>query len=106
METGDFTGGAREAVVRIPSGSDPTVTYTVRLVENGPAICECKGYQYRKTCRHIAEALVQVQTGKVIYAPPAGFADPDEVPVDAPLLAAPRDEVTAEEFGRILDSLE
>ena len=36
--------------------SDGTRRYMVRLLEDGTADCECKGFEFRGTCRHIKEA--------------------------------------------------
>ena len=41
------------------SASTPGASYTVTVDEAGYH-CQCKGYEYRRTCRHIAE----VRTGK------------------------------------------
>ena len=41
--------------VKIPA-SKPGSTYTVQLEGGVGVSCECKGYQFRKTCRHLKEA--------------------------------------------------
>lgn len=46
----------RIAVVAIPS-SDGVTTYRVRLENETPVMCNCMGFMYRLTCRHLAESL-------------------------------------------------
>ncbi len=45
--------------VKIPA-SKPGSTYAVQLEGGIGVSCECKGFQFRKTCRHLKEAEEQV----------------------------------------------
>ena len=46
----------------VKSASNPDVTYEVRLYDGSEtATCSCKGFSYRRTCRHTKEALASVR---------------------------------------------
>lgn len=36
-------------------GTDGRVFYALRLFSNGQRSCECKGWRYRGTCKHMKE---------------------------------------------------
>lgn len=38
--------------VTVTSNSDASKSYSVKVYENGKVECECKGFQFRKTCSH------------------------------------------------------
>lgn len=42
-------------VCRMNSSSDPDKIYEIRLL-NGSYSCQCRGYAFRKTCKHVVEA--------------------------------------------------
>ena len=43
---------ARRRTVKVATVGD----YTVKLYPNGKRYCDCKGFKFRKTCKHIALA--------------------------------------------------
>ncbi len=43
-------------IVTVPSKSEPGVFHKVARLSNGEMVCTCKGFEHRKTCRHIKEA--------------------------------------------------
>ena len=44
---------------RVPSSLDPKTMYTVRLSPDESAMeCTCKGYFYRKNCKHLTEVRI------------------------------------------------
>lgn len=43
-------------IVEVPSKSEPGTTHKVAKLADGEVVCTCKGFEYRKTCRHIREA--------------------------------------------------
>ena len=46
----------------VKSATNPDVTYEVRLYdESETATCSCKGFSYRRYCRHTKEALAAVR---------------------------------------------
>jgi hypothetical protein len=42
-------------IVTVSSNSDPTKAYKVKLYEDGRMECECKGFMFRKSCKHVDE---------------------------------------------------
>lgn len=43
-------------IAAVPSKSEPGVIHKVARLSNGEVVCTCKGFEYRKSCRHIKEA--------------------------------------------------
>ena len=43
-------------VVEVDSRSNPGEKHKVARLSNGEVVCTCKGFEHRKTCRHLKEA--------------------------------------------------
>lgn len=52
----------RDKEWRVSSARDPKKFYTVKL-KNGKWSCNCDGYMYRKSCRHISERKIKHEKG-------------------------------------------
>ncbi len=46
------TSTTESITVTVPSASAPDVWYTLTIHGDGVITCSCKGYTYRRTCRH------------------------------------------------------
>lgn len=48
-------------IVQVGSKSNPdALPYDVSIFDDGSCVCTCKGYSYRRECRHCKEARVKV----------------------------------------------
>lgn len=62
--------------VRVPSSSDKSKSYEVKVLASGEWHCECEGFRNRQKCRHL-------DVGKRLYTPPpAAAAAPVAPPAD------------------------
>ena len=43
------------------SSREPNKKYTVTVTQNGQVICECKGFQFRKNCKHCDQIKKQLK---------------------------------------------
>jgi len=41
--------------LQVPSASIPGSYHTLRLFDDGTMVCSCKGFTYRRSCRHITD---------------------------------------------------
>ena len=47
---------AKKQIQKIEVSGSKGNTYTVSIYPNGAKYCNCKGFKFRKTCKHIAQA--------------------------------------------------
>jgi hypothetical protein len=54
-----YSRATGEPVVLVPSCSEPSVCHIVTM----DGCCSCKGYSFRKSCRHVAPAANDLRDG-------------------------------------------